>query len=223
MLLAQSSPRLPLSPDFVNKLLEDKIQQGPIMLTTKGGQSWRLEIKQIDDTYYFTNGWNNVVEDMQLRFGDFLSFRPLDQSTIKMSIFSPKDCDRFLAPKVITHDHGGNGKNEDGDPFFTSKINKNHIRSRVLRLPIEFARLAGIDGEGSMRVKNLDGKECVMGLKLDKSFRGKERYMLTSGWPQFLQENELSEGDECVFKFIRSEGKLQLAKVTKKQLKYGFS
>lgn len=66
-----------------------------------------------------------------------------------------------------------------------------------------------------MRVKNLDGKEWVTSLKIDKSYRTILRYYLTCGWPRFMRENGLLEGDECVFKFIRSEGKLLLAKVTK--------
>ncbi|KAI3744531.1 hypothetical protein L1987_57614 [Smallanthus sonchifolius] len=45
------------------------------------------------------------------------------------------------------------------------------------------------DGEGSMTLKNVDGKEWVTGLRLAKAFD----------------------------KFIRSEGKLLLAKVTKKK------
>ncbi|KAJ0592978.1 putative transcription factor B3-Domain family [Helianthus annuus] len=66
-----------------------------------------------------------------------------------------------------------------------------------------------------MKVKNLDGKEWVTGLKLDKSYRNTIRYYLSPGWSCFARENKLAEGDECVFRFIRSEGKLLLAKVTK--------
>ncbi|MFS8028864.1 putative transcription factor B3-Domain family [Helianthus anomalus] len=80
-----------------------------------------------------------------------------------------------------------------------------------------FAELMGIDVEGPMKVKNLDGKEWVTGLKLDKSYKSTIRYFLSPGWPRFARENKLAEGDECVFKFIRSEGKLLLAKVTKKK------
>ncbi|XP_022030088.1 uncharacterized protein LOC110931004 isoform X1 [Helianthus annuus] len=210
MFLAPSSPRLPLSTDFVRELLEKKILEGPIILHTKGGHSWRLEIKQINDTYYFTNGWNNVVEDMQLRFGDYLYFRPLDQSTIKMSIFRPKECNRFLAPKVKHKD--------DDDPFFTSIITKTH--TKMLRFPGGFAELAGINAQGTMTLKNLDGKEWLVGLRLDKAFRTK-RYLLSFGWGRFRQQNNLSEGDECVFRFIKSEGKLLLAKVTKMKPCYG--
>ncbi|KAJ0568644.1 putative transcription factor B3-Domain family [Helianthus annuus] len=55
-----------------------------------------------------------------------------------------------------------------------------------------------------MTVKNLDGTERVMGLRLDTKSKPK-RYYLSTGWQRFWQENNLSEGDKCEFKFIRSE------------------
>ncbi|KAJ0727041.1 putative transcription factor B3-Domain family [Helianthus annuus] len=67
-----------------------------------------------------------------------------------------------------------------------------------------------------MAMKNVDGEEWYMYSRVEIS-HGTERFYLTSGWRAFLQENDLCEGDECVFKFVRSEGTLLLAKVTKKE------
>lgn len=66
-------------------------------------------------------------------------------------------------------------------------------------------------------MKNLAGKELRMGIRLDTSF-WTERYYLSTGWCEFRRYNKLSEGDKCVFKYIRSESKLCLAKVTKKEM-----
>ena len=66
-------------------------------------------------------------------------------------------------------------------------------------------------------MKNQDGKEWKMGVRLDKSY-WTERYTLSPGWRKFKRHNKLTEGDECVFKFITSESKLCLAKVTKKKM-----
>ncbi|XP_076922466.1 B3 domain-containing protein REM9-like [Bidens hawaiensis] len=109
-------------------------------------------------------------------------------------------------------DEKNKGNDDDDDPFFKQLLTKSYkIR---LRFPKEFARLVGIDGEGTMTLKNVDGREWVLGLRLDHTYSTK-RYLLASGWKRFWRENKLSIGDECVFKFIRSEGKLLLAKVTK--------
>ena len=76
--------------------------------------------------------------------------------------------------------------------------------------------LPGIDSEGTIIMKNQEGKEWEMGVRLDKSY-WTERYTLSPGWREFKRCNKLTEGDECVFKFITSESKLCLAKVTKKK------
>ncbi|XP_076933147.1 B3 domain-containing protein REM8-like [Bidens hawaiensis] len=219
IILDPSSCNLQLPTDFVSKHLMNKIPNSPIILSANGGYSWKLKIKQIsDDGYCFSDGWNNVVKDSQLGFGDFLLFRPVDEVTFKLSIYSPNGCEKLLPPKLVggdsgggDDDHGNCEKNED--PVFTTIFARSH--TKFLRFPGGFAELIGIDEEGTMMVKNLDGKEWVTGLKLDKSYRYMKRYFLSPGWACFTRENELSEGDECVFRFIRSEGKLLLAKVTK--------
>ncbi|KAI7751741.1 hypothetical protein M8C21_015690 [Ambrosia artemisiifolia] len=249
ILFNPSAPHLPLPPALVSIHLENKIPEGPVILSANGGYSWRLKIKQIDDRYCFTNGWNNVVQDIQLGFGDFLWFQPLDQSTFKMSIYCPSGCEKDLEPKgehdgtegvehvdieddendgvenVNIEDDESDGvenvdieddeKNEDDDdPFFTSTITKTH--TKVLRFPVKFARKAGIDAEGMVVMKNLDGEEWQLGLHMEIT-HGTKRYYLRTGWRDFLRGNDLSERDECVIKLVRSEGKLLLAKITKQE------
>ncbi|CAH1417144.1 unnamed protein product [Lactuca virosa] len=99
----------------------------------------------------------------------------------------------------------------DGDPYFMTIMSKGHTMS--MRLPSEFARLARIDAERSVIMKNIDGQEWKIRLLSDS-----KRYYLSGGWSEFRRVNELCEGDKCVFKFIKSEDKLCLAKVTKKRV-----
>nr|GFC87617.1 DNA-binding pseudobarrel domain-containing protein [Tanacetum cinerariifolium] len=42
-----------------------------------------------------------------------------------------------------------------------------------------------------------------------------KRYYLMKGWTDFVRSSNISVGDKCVFKFIISEDKLCLAKITK--------
>ncbi|XP_076894259.1 B3 domain-containing protein REM6-like [Bidens hawaiensis] len=198
-----SDRHLSLPPEFVSKHLKNKVPYAPIIRTANGGYLWRLNIKYIGDSYCFTNGWNIVAKESHLGFGDLLFFRLVNRTTFEMKIYSPDGCEITLPPK-----------NEHDDPIFMPLLTKDY-RSR-LRFPPEFAALAGIDGEGTMTVKNIDGKEWVTVLRLDASYKSK-RYCLGSGWGRFWRENKLSIGDECVFKFIRSEGKLLLAEVTKEK------
>ncbi|KAI3497752.1 hypothetical protein L1887_33266 [Cichorium endivia] len=224
ILLDPSAPHLPLPHAFVSKHLENKIPENPVLLSVNGGYSWRLKIIKLGDNYCFVNGWNSVVEDSQLRYGDFLVFWLVDPSTFKLSIFSPSGCEKQFPVKnddlnrdeeVDDGDDGGGDVDGDDDPFFMIIMSVGHTRS--MRLPVDFARLAGIDTERSVTMKNLDGKEWQMRLKLDSHHY--TRYYLSAGWTEFKRFNELSEGDECVFKYIRREDKFCLAKLTKKGVK----
>nr|XP_043625948.1 B3 domain-containing protein REM5-like [Erigeron canadensis] len=235
MLLDPSAHHLPLPPDFVCMHLKNKMPKGPIVLQCANGcHFWRLKIEKIGENYCFTDGWNNVVQDKLLGFGDFLVIWFANRSTFKMLVYNPNGCEKVMPPKEhvvppkehVFDDDDGNGNNHgddyddvdvlgDGDPSFVSTMSKTH--ERRLRLPAHFTGLPGIDARGgSLIVKNLKGKEWPMGLRLDRSFQS-ERYMLSTGWRQFFRSNKLSLGDKCVFKFIRSQGKILLAKVTKKK------
>ncbi|KAI3796638.1 hypothetical protein L1987_39316 [Smallanthus sonchifolius] len=219
ILLHPSAPHLQIPPDFVSMHLDNKIPNGPVIVFANGGYSWSMKIKRIGDGYCFADGWKNVVEDIPLDFGDFLYFELVDPSTFKMSLYSPDGCQMFVPPKV-EHDGGGDDEedddeddddDDDDDPFFTLVITKTH--KNLLRLPPGFVGLTGIAAKGTMTMKNADGNEWSLGLRVDKWCN---RHYLSYGWREFKRENDLCDGDECVFKFIRSEGKLLLANVTKK-------
>ncbi|KAC9845608.1 hypothetical protein E3N88_45185 [Mikania micrantha] len=160
ILLDTSAPHLPLPPDFASTYLGNKIIKDPTIRYVRGGYSWRLKIKKIGESFCFSDGWSNVVEDINLGFGDFLVFR--------------------------------------------------------LRLPAAFVELAGINGVGSLTLKNVDGKEWQTALRKEK-LNHSERYFISAGWSGFRRSNDISDGDECVFKFIRSEDKLLLARVNRKK------
>ncbi|CAH1417149.1 unnamed protein product [Lactuca virosa] len=85
-----------------------------------------------------------------------------------------------------------------------------------LGLPSEFVRLAGMNKKRMIRMKNVDGKEWKTSLKLE-SRQNYKRYNVSSGWSNFRRDNDLWEGDKCVFRFIKSEDTLYLATVIKKK------
>nr|XP_043623118.1 uncharacterized protein LOC122594883 isoform X2 [Erigeron canadensis] len=107
---------------------------------------------------------------------------------------------------------GGSGGDIDGDPFFASIISRLH----TLRLPGEFVGYPGINADGTIMLKNLKGEEWRIGVLLDKTYLKSERYILSAGMLDFMQNNDILVGDECIIKLIKNEGKLCLAKVRKK-------
>ncbi|XP_042757740.2 uncharacterized protein LOC111894906 [Lactuca sativa] len=231
----------PLPPGFISVLLENNIPENVMLRSVYEGYSWRLKIKKYGDIYWFSEGWKQVVEDTQLGIGDILVFIFVHHSTFELSIYSPDRCEKELRTKIqVEHDvvdeeeegedddcvdnggrrHDGGDEDDSGggdieeNPFFMKIISKAH--KYYLRLPAEFVGLAGMNEERTIRMKNVDGKEWKMRLKLERSRKAK-RYYLSSGWPDFRRDNELYEGDKCVFKLIKSEDMLYLAKVIKKK------
>ncbi|PWA37684.1 DNA-binding pseudobarrel domain-containing protein [Artemisia annua] len=217
-------PYLPLPHDFYKIYLRNQMTKDPIVRSAKGGYKWRLKIEKVGERYSFTDGWLNVVKDADLQYGDMLVFWLLNDSTFKVTIYTVNECEKVLPSrnqvvKLEDEAEAEDGDSNDGpdvdhdDPYFVVIIPKTHD---VLRLPKKFVGLPGIDREGTIIMKNLDGKEWKMGVRLDKSY-WTERYTLSPGWRKFKRYNKLTEGDECVFTFITSESKLCLAKVTKKK------
>ncbi|KAJ0495201.1 putative transcription factor B3-Domain family [Helianthus annuus] len=148
ILLDPTARHLSLPPEYVTMHLVNKIRNNPIIRSANGGYSWRLKIKQISDDYCFVNGWNNVVKDIQLGFGDFLLFKLVDQSTFRMSIYSPDGCEKILQPKTDQNgcekilqpktDQNGCEKilttkilHDDDDPSFVSTFTKSQLKRLV--------------------------------------------------------------------------------------------
>ncbi|MFS8020671.1 putative transcription factor B3-Domain family [Helianthus anomalus] len=268
LLLDPSAPHLPIPPDFVTNHLENQTPKDPVIRSANGEYTWRVKMKKIGESLCFSYGWESVVQDIQLGFGDFLVFRLVNKSMFKMIVFGPNGCEKEFPPKIKIDDHedvdedvkveydddddddvkdefedefededeedGDEGYEEvneeeeddeedgeddgdgeggidgnDGDPFFMVNISK--IHNNMMRLPADFADMAGIEGDGTLTAANLDGKEWQLGVRVGKD----GWYYLSAGWIEFRRSNDLCEGDECVFKFITSEDKLLLARVSK--------
>ncbi|GJT25062.1 DNA-binding pseudobarrel domain-containing protein [Tanacetum coccineum] len=105
---------------------------------------------------------------------------------------------------------------DDSDPFFVVTITT--IHKSMLRLPSAFVGLSRIDAKENIILKRLDGNERLMALRSYQQ-NNSTYYCLSMGWPAFMRSNSISEGDECVFKYITSEGKMCLAKVTQTKTK----
>ena len=83
-------------------------------------------------------------------------------------------------------------------------------------MPAEFVRSAGIDTKKTLTLRSLDGYEMAMPVQFDTQYGyHTKRYFLLKGWKDFVRASNISEGDKCVFKFIKSEDKLCLANITK--------
>lgn len=76
---------------------------------------------------------------------------------------------------------------------------------------------AGLANKTSIKVKNQEGKEWTVGILAERYQRTRHscRHSLTAKWLEFRRYNQLSDGDNCLFKFNKKEGVLYLAQVIK--------
>ncbi|XP_023746765.1 B3 domain-containing protein REM17 isoform X1 [Lactuca sativa] len=243
IMLDCSATHLPLPTGFVRKHLENNIPENATLRSVNGGYSWRLKIKKDGDIYCFADGWKQVIEDTRLEFGDFIVFWLLGRSIFKFLIFGTNGCEKKFP---LEHDHIHDDEEEDddidgdaGDPCFTKVIPKKGkqkfalVRFGVIsnhkfiiyndnnfclhqRFPLEFARLIRLTAGRTMSMKNLEGKEWPVRLLSEGGHY--TRYYLSKGWSEFLRDNDICEGDTCVFKYLRTEDKFCLAEITKKRV-----
>ncbi|XP_058180018.1 putative B3 domain-containing protein At5g66980 [Rhododendron vialii] len=89
-------------------------------------------------------------------------------------------------------------------PSFTVVITK-YYRSR-LTLQKSFARETSMATKKSVKLRNEEGKEWTVDICVRTHRTSYGRIDLGVGWPAFCKENEIVDGDSCLFKFIKSAG-----------------
>ncbi|XP_071693681.1 uncharacterized protein [Rutidosis leptorrhynchoides] len=125
------------------------------------------------------------------------------------------------------HDHDDDADGDDNDDengvddvevlqdkylCFQKTIEKSHIY--IMWLPRKFVRAAGLEKETKIMLKDHEGKEWIMDIKIE--IHGSiTKHRLSSGWSKLRDYHQLSEGDICLFKFNKKEGVLNLTQVLK--------
>lgn len=67
-----------------------------------GGLSWKVKIEGADDHgYYFTKGWKEFVEHVNLNYGDFIVFRLINEKTLDVVIYDTTCCEKVIDGAAI--------------------------------------------------------------------------------------------------------------------------
>lgn len=224
-----SAPHLALPTAFVKRYLE-KIPKNPILKTATGENSWRLKIKKIGEDYCFSNGWEKLAKDAQLHIMDIVFASLIDAFTFEVSFFdanghekdlplnNTSDNEDEVMPDEEDDDEVMADEEDDGDEVMPNenlcfqKVISEKSHRYAMGLPKKFVEAAELENKTGITMKDHEGKEWIMGLMAEKYHN---RRSLSSGWSLFRRYYKLSEGDICLFKFIKEEGVLSLAQVLK--------
>ncbi|GJS55661.1 ribonuclease H-like domain-containing protein [Tanacetum coccineum] len=238
-------PRLRFSPDFVALARIDTRETITLKNEDGSEKEMTVESdkKRKSTSYYVAAGWKEFQRSNGISEGDKCVFKfitsqdkiCLAKITKKKTLARPLpsaaesplmevDADDVEDDDSMDDNDAedDNDKDEDedvelvdeDDPFFVVTITPTH--NRVLRMPADFVRSAGIDTKKTLTLRSLDGNEMAMPVQFDTQYGyHTKRYFLLKGWKDFMQGTNILEGDKVVFKFITSEDKLCLAKITK--------
>ncbi|XP_021968825.1 B3 domain-containing transcription factor VRN1-like [Helianthus annuus] len=78
--------------------MKNKPPNMSVQLSAGEGHTWELKIEKRGRRYYLTDGWMNVIKDMQLKFGYILVFDIIQNPKLTMTVFHP-DGSEFIIPK----------------------------------------------------------------------------------------------------------------------------
>ncbi|XP_071695392.1 uncharacterized protein [Rutidosis leptorrhynchoides] len=224
-----SSPYLTLPKAFV-KSFSERIPENATLKTETGEHSWKLKVEKNGEDYCFTNGWCKVVKEVQLCVKEFVVFWIDNDDDDDDDDDEDVDHDNDDVDDVnVDDDDDGDDdddddddddeeeeeeeEEEDGNLWFQKLIGKSH--KHIMWLPVKFVRAAGLESATTLKLKDHEGNEWMMDIKIDHGMR--TQYRLSSGWSKFYNFHQLSEGDVCFFEFNKNEGILNLTKVLEKK------
>ncbi|XP_043697872.1 putative B3 domain-containing protein Os03g0621600 [Telopea speciosissima] len=230
VLLGDFSRRLKIPSDFVKHFKKNRPKK--FILQSTNGKSWRVRVKKIKGSWFLQRGWQLFVMYHSLQVGDFLVFEFNGKSKFRVTVYDRSACEKELPIYHIRKPRRRTLRNkfmllqfvggaivpvkqrsikstitpEAVSSFKTEHPHFIHIlrRSRkyFVTVPKALAFQYELLSKGSMVLQVPHGMSQTV--KIVRSKDG--RFNLTSGWLVFQKENNLSDGDACIFEFIRGMG-----------------
>ncbi|KAG5017723.1 hypothetical protein GLYMA_08G339100v4 [Glycine max] len=187
-----------------------------MLLKLPNGIEWKVNLEKRDGSVWFQEGWKDFAEYYSLANGHLLGFRYdgtshfhvfiCDMST--MEIEYPVNKANHKRPSINSEESKGNmegssisncGNHEAaGNTSFTVIMKSSYVSKRIMYLP-----------KSPLKRYTKSGEQYVKLLVGDRSWRVKVTYCrnktlsyFTGDWLVFAKENDLKEGDACLFQLL---------------------
>ncbi|OIT30622.1 PREDICTED: B3 domain-containing protein REM8-like [Nicotiana attenuata] len=217
--------KLPIPPDFCLKLKGEKSEKG----TLKHGKgTWNVEIgRSKNGVMWFDKGWEQFVQNYNLRIGDFAVFEHLGNMNFSVSLLDSTGCDKKylmledgkqqqqVPSQVKSPECRIEKRKPEGDVLlhqyvkgsseFTARIKEYNVRKRspYLHIPTEFCHSNALLQNTIITLTGPSGISCPVSLRICSG--GKTLYVImTTGWRNFFLSNKLKVGDVCIFQIDRT-------------------
>ncbi|PHU11894.1 hypothetical protein BC332_18824, partial [Capsicum chinense] len=205
---------------FCLELKGDKSEKGSI---TKGKDTWNVEIgRSKKGIIWFDKGWEEFVQNHNLRIGDFAVFEHLGNMNFSVTLLDSTGCDKKLLMLENAEQVPSQGKNVKsaqcgiekrklegdqphyqcmkGSSEFMARIKEYNVRKRspYMHIPTEFCQSNALFQNTTIMLTGPSGKSCPVSLRICNG--GKTLYAcITRGWHDFFSSNKLNVGDVCIF------------------------
>ncbi|CAK8564692.1 unnamed protein product [Lathyrus sativus] len=182
-----------------------------VTITVPDGRVWEMEVEKRGDEVYFCNKWQEFAEYYCIGYGCYLCFKYEGNSKFCVILFDITSVE--ISYPFKTSENGGeqvkimcnsdSKSSEDAanefnpnNPYFRSKINKGNNA----HVPVDFASKY-LKSNVGMKLENCHGEQWeVFAMSRNATSLGKMQ--ITRGFSKFQRDNNLSEGDICVFELI---------------------
>ncbi|CAL5187316.1 unnamed protein product [Lathyrus oleraceus] len=186
-------------------------------ITVPDGRVWEMELKKRGNEVYFCNKWQEFAEYYCIGYGCYLSFKYEGNSKFSVVIFDATSVEisysfktntkkRFKVEKsengckqVKIMSNSDSERSEDGanefnpkKPYFRSKMNKGNSAY----VSADFASKY-LKSNVPMKLQNCHGEQWEV---YAKSWG---KMQISRGFSKFRRDNNISEGDICVFELIK--------------------
>ncbi|KAI3445199.1 hypothetical protein Pfo_001864 [Paulownia fortunei] len=221
------SMRIP--PEFIKKFGGDI----PTIVTLRrpSGISWQVDMKRFNDHWFFQKGWPEFVQENSIEDGDFLTFCYAGNSIFCVKVYARNGCRKRVdnSSRIhgkLTENLQGNEASEPENPkhngatrrnlipkstiarksvcrnpSFSVVMTKSYIHKGCLHIPMKFWKVyTKKDESGSrmvtLRIRNNSWLVRLVSLGV--------RVQFSKGWPKFVKDNSLQNGNLCTFQLIDS-------------------
>ncbi|KAI3851947.1 hypothetical protein MKW98_019946 [Papaver atlanticum] len=194
--------------DFAHSYLRN-ITQTKITLGISDGRTWEVEyVLRTPTERRLSRGWSRFVADNHLKEGNVCVFELVDKEKIQMNVHIFRQQKRFprkLTPEIKNYAAGFQATLEAAkgftseNPFFKVVMHTAYINGGMVTVPAVFAtsHLTNIT-QMVITLRVSDGRTWEVVYISPTPTSGR----ISQGWGEFVADNNLKEGDVCVFELV---------------------
>ncbi|KAF9603205.1 hypothetical protein IFM89_034538 [Coptis chinensis] len=220
---------LPLPLSFVKRYLRYGLRS--LTLEASNGRRWVVGLNVYKNHARLSKGWTSFATENNLKEGDACEFELIKDALLKVYIFpnakgklpsilnmedghqSPeKQEDRVIVPFYGRHSYVkasmppiGKSRATDASkslklkfPSFRVVMRPVSINNGFTVIPLAFVKKYAKSGLRNLTLEALNGRRWAV-----RIITYKAHAILSKGWGLFVRENNLKEGDACVFEMVK--------------------